>query len=359
MFLPKHLPALDALRGIAITLVIASHALPMAQNLPWAIKRFSNLGFFGVQLFFVVSSVTLANSWCRAPPTWRAFALRRMFRIAPAFLFAAALYALLRPAHTHTAAGAWIGVPGGWSIEAEFAFYALFPVLMAALSSFPRSLAACLASLPLAWLANRAGHAWYAPQYGEAATDQLLYYWPPNQLPVFLLGLAAYEMTTRLSPAGPWRHHGRMIAARCPTVCCLSLVTFLLLAFLPWPRLPQPDHLFLPVHILASLAFAAAAIALLLRPWPVIANRLAIAIGQASFSAYLIHFAMIAGLEYLLPPALLQQTGLPAAITACALFLSVFALTAVSAQLTYRLIEQPGIRLGFDLITRITPAGPS
>ncbi len=140
------LAAIDALRGYAITLVIASHTFPMVRELPWTVKRFSNLGFFGVQLFFVVSCFTLARSWRRrervARPGLRDFALRRLFRIAPAYFLATLGYLWIwpdaaigmtriatfltftngwSPAQMPTVLGVWVGVPGGWSIEAEFA----------------------------------------------------------------------------------------------------------------------------------------------------------------------------------------------------------------------------------------------
>jgi peptidoglycan/LPS O-acetylase OafA/YrhL len=377
---PRHIPALDALRGVAVTLVIASHALPMAQNLPWTIKRFSNLGFFGVQLFFVVSSITLANSWRRSgrsrPPALAAFALRRIFRIAPAYFLAACAYAVLlptghcspmriltfltftngwSPAQMPTVHGAWVGVPGGWSIEAEFGFYALFPILIVALRGLERAGLACLVSLPLAWVANRFGWAVYAPVYGDAATSQFLYYWLPNQLPVFLIGLAAYEISAACSPGGRWRRLGRTVAMHGRALCGASLCMFLLLAFTAWPRLPEPQHLFVPVHVLAALAFAVAAVALVARPWPCIVNRWVVAIGQASFSAYLLHFAVMSGLESLLPQRVLQVTGFAAALVGCVLFVAVFVLTSTAAQLTHLLIEAPGVRLGGQAVARIAP----
>jgi peptidoglycan/LPS O-acetylase OafA/YrhL len=378
MTLPRHIPALDALRGVAVTLVIASHAFPMAQYLPWAIKRFSNLGFFGVQLFFLVSSIALCNSWRRSertgPPSLAGFALRRIFRIAPAYFLAAGVYALLlpggqwsgtriitfltftsgwSPVQMPTVQGAWVGVPGGWSIEAEFGFYMLFPFLIAALRSVTRAAVACLLSLPLAWLANVIGDTAYAPLYGRAATDQFLYYWLPNQLPVFLIGLMAYESLAGFSPSGRWARCGRTVAAHGRALCLASACAFLLLGFIEWPRLPVPQRLFLPVHVLAAVAFAGAAVALVVRPWPFVVNRWSVAVGQASFSAYLLHFAVMSGLETLLPPALFQATGFAAAFDGCLLFLAVFALTAAAAQVTYRLIELPGIRLGGKAVARL------
>jgi len=374
---------LDGLRGVAVTLVIASHAFPMVHALPWAIKRFSNLGFFGVQLFFVVSCITLANSWRRGQragaPSLRNFALRRVFRIAPAYFLAAIFYAWLiphgpidpervitfvtftsgwTPAQMPTVQGAWVCVPGGWSIEAEFAFYALFPILMSALPGLRRALAAFLLSLPLAWIINGVATSSYQPIYGAAATDQFLYYWLPNQLPVFLCGLAAFEVIVKLMPGGRWQSTAARFARLSPLVLALSLAAFLALAMFPWPRLPAPGHLFLPTHVIAALAFSAATVAFVVRPMAMIVNPLIVRIGQASFSAYLVHFAIIALLEKLCPSWIFAQTGVFAALCSLFAFLGVFAITAALAQLTYRFIELPAIQLGTRVISLSEPALP-
>ncbi len=52
---------IDAARGVAILLVLICHTAVSQQ--PWPMRRFTELGWHGVQLFFVVSSMTLALSW--------------------------------------------------------------------------------------------------------------------------------------------------------------------------------------------------------------------------------------------------------------------------------------------------------
>ena len=371
MSLSKHLPALDGLRGAAIALVIASHTFPMVHDLPWTVKRFSNLGFYGVQLFFVVSCVTLANSWRRSEaagiPNLQGFALRRIFRIAPAYFLAAIGYFWLMrppsidtarlatfvtftngwtPAQMPTVPGTWVGVPGGWSIEAEFAFYALFPVLIVALRGITRAFTGLILSLPLAWIANAVGLTIYEPIYGATATDQFLYYWLPNQLPVFLCGLVAYEVVAECRSEGQLQAIGRRIAAIGPVLLGLCGIAFLALAILPWPRLPQPAHAFLSSHVIAAVAFSGAVVIVELRPMALIVNPLVVGLGKASFSAYLIHFAVISGLEHMLPSSVFAQTGIPAALTSGVLFLLVLTMTGGIAQATYRVVELPAIRLG-------------
>lgn len=371
MNLPKHMPALDGLRAAAVTLVIASHAFPMAHELPWTVKRFSNLGFYGVQLFFLVSCITLANSWRRQElagrPSVRGFALRRLFRIAPAYFLAAVGYAWLiepekvdavrlmtfltftngwTPAQMPTIQNVWIGVPGGWSIETEFAFYTIFPFLMLRLRGLRRALVALLASLPLAWAANSAGWAAYEPSYGGLATDQFLYYWLPNQIPVFLCGLVTYELIVRLSPNGQWQRTGDSVARHSAAIIGLGMVVFASLAILPWPRLPYLSHGFVGSHVVAAAAFAAIAIALTVRANSIMVHPVVVRLGQASFSAYLIHFVVLMALEHLLPTWVLAQAGLPAVIASLLIFWLVLITTGLVAQMTYRLIELPGVRIG-------------
>ena len=83
-----------------------------------------------------------------------------------------------------------------------------------------------------------------------------------------------------------------------------------------------------------------------LRPIALIVNPLVVGLGKASFSAYLIHFAVISGLEHTLPSTVFAQTGIPAALTSGVLFLLVLTVTGGIAQATYRVIELPAIRLG-------------
>ncbi len=379
----RNLAFIDALRGYAVTLVIASHALPMVHELPWTVKRFSNLGFLGVQLFFVVSSITLARSWRRreasAPPRVGDFLARRVFRIAPAYFLAALGYFWLLPRGTFDAArvihfvsftngwspaqmptvrGAWIGVPGGWSIEAEFAFYALFPILMMTLRGPGRALCAVLVSLPLAWVADTLGRGAYRSVYGAAATDQFLYYWLPNQLPVFLCGLVAYECMAALARGGRWQRSGEWLVPRAPILLGLSVLGFASLALLSWPRLPTPAAAFLTSHLLAAIAFGGIAIASALRPMPLIVNPTMVRLGQASFSAYLLHFAVLEAIRRLLPGVLRAPHGIGAVAVSVPLFLLVLAFTGLVAQATYRLIELPAIRFGARLTQALGPTRP-
>src|SRR5947209_20050868 len=60
-------PALDAIRGVAILLVVAFHFLDArsdiatAQGFAWAVGYLSSVGWTGVQLFFVLSGFLIGG----------------------------------------------------------------------------------------------------------------------------------------------------------------------------------------------------------------------------------------------------------------------------------------------------------
>src|SRR5580704_7608080 len=86
---PRRQEYLDALRGYAILGVMIVHTGGTFHEL----IRATAWGARGVQLFFVVSAITLAGSWQdRREKVW-AFYVRRLFRIAPMFWLAIVFYA--------------------------------------------------------------------------------------------------------------------------------------------------------------------------------------------------------------------------------------------------------------------------
>ena len=170
----------DALRGIAVLLVILTHTAQPITGLPGALDALAKYGQTGVQLFFVASAYTLCLSFARRsqePRPVASFYLRRLFRIAPLYIVGIATYcalhllrqgggeAVLAPytpanvaanlffVHGFVPAANNNIVPGGWSIGTEMAFYALFPLLFAAAAWLAaRGLGALVAAL-LAYLA--------------------------------------------------------------------------------------------------------------------------------------------------------------------------------------------------------------
>ena len=216
---------IDAARGIAILLVLVCHTAVSQQ--PWPIRRFTELGWHGVQLFFVVSSMTLALSWQYRRDEevypFLNFLVRRVFRIWPMYCLAYLAYLVIWPptmplsiarvlaALTFMSGWSpgplpvtetWGGVPGGWSVEDEFAFYLLFPLLIWIAATPLRAILLVVVSLVVAGACNSFSYGHYVATYGNSVTDQWMYYSFPNQLPVFALGFVAYHAFIRLQPRG-------------------------------------------------------------------------------------------------------------------------------------------------------------
>lgn len=97
--LPKHIPALDGLRGIAIILVLAHHFLPPDQRDSGAYGWFARAieaGWLGVDLFFVLSGFLITGILLDTKPSanyYQGFFGRRALRIFP--LYYAVLFVLM------------------------------------------------------------------------------------------------------------------------------------------------------------------------------------------------------------------------------------------------------------------------
>ena len=214
---PNKLLYVDAMRGWAILMVIASHqALPF-KNLSAPVRLLASYGQTGVFLFFVASAFTLCNSALgreNEHHRTRSFFIRRFFRIAPLYYLGMAFYLGLRALVPDTAGmlgdqpavnvaanialvhgflpGAFTGaVPGGWSIGTEWAFYLMFPLLFAGcwklhslfgwkILLVPTVIVALVSALILVDL---------------GIANDLFWFWYDfvfNQLPIFMIGIILF-----------------------------------------------------------------------------------------------------------------------------------------------------------------------
>lgn len=320
-------------------------------------------GARGVQLFFVVSALTLCLSQAQRQSerhSWLNFFIRRLFRIAPMFYVALAFYTMLPSLRGHIAWPSiwhllttvtftngwnpyWINaadavVPGGWSIAVEMFFYLLFPLMFLRVNSLRRA-------TTLSGVALLASSVLYAvilhrPLIDDASLwETFCVLWFPNQFPVFCVGFVVYfclrdflvhdrEMTSKL-----W----------------VPLLWLSVLAIVPLSILQDT---LLQSHLLFSMDFALLTACLAHRPSRLLVNRLSCYLGKISFSGYLVHFAVlwqankvmtVFGLNLRLSPNLYFFT------------LVLFGLTGTMAvaSITYRLIEIPGQRMGRFAIAKL------
>src|SRR5580658_8387678 len=125
------LPFLDALRGYAILGVLTAHIEQVAPLSSTRLENYAQHGRYGVQLFFIVSAVSIAMAWYARADGYGRFLTRRLFRLLPALALAAIGYATIGGTHpewwhialTVTFLNGWhpsaidSAVPGSWSLS--------------------------------------------------------------------------------------------------------------------------------------------------------------------------------------------------------------------------------------------------
>jgi peptidoglycan/LPS O-acetylase OafA/YrhL len=374
--LPKY-PYIDALRGYAVLLVILSHTGGMFPELPYPIKKFTNLGWIGVQLFFLVSCVTLMMSWRSDERKGIAsplrFWVRRFFRIAPMYYLAALFYLVAEPPINgfdlgqilatltfinawhpvllSTVAGGWRVVPGGWSISVEFCFYILFPLVVAGIRTRRMAIIFSLFAMGLGCVANDAVRDTLWQKYGTFPTDTFLYFWLPNQLFVFAFGTLLFFAFNSINKGGSVKSLGWR-ATLLLSVCAVAIgalgelpnLTPAFWSLSPFRGPPQVFYITVLLFIIAVLVAR--------NPTSILVNKAIRALGTVSFSAYIWHFFIVHQLADIPIINAAHRTGIPAIIYCGVLFVSTVLLTFGASWLTYRYVEKPMINFGAGLAAR-------
>ncbi|KXB32719.1 hypothetical protein AT959_00520 [Dechloromonas denitrificans] len=368
-----HLQVIDALRGYAILLVIAVHSVGYVSELVWPVKRLLSLGFYGVQLFFIASAVTLLMSWHRSTGPFgercAKFLIRRFFRIAPFYysailiywfaynvapgefsfelLFASLFfYNAWSPYWIPTVPG-WTPVPGGWSIGVEFCFYFIFPLLALLVTNLRRSLVFFGISLLVLIACSHYGQVLY-PEIAQEARANFLYFWPPNHLIIFSLGFLLYHLIKH--PGISQRIVDSQITGN--QASAAMLLTFLVISFYGVRKFFDVTSGLPPTHLLLSMCFVPWALVLILKPTGYAINSAITGLGKVSFSAYILHFAVLGYsntfLHSIWPFA---KEGVASIAYEISFLLITVVVTRLLAEFTYRLIEQPFVHFGKRMIS--------
>lgn len=369
--------SIDAFRGYAILLVIASHVTGHIPSMVWPLKRVVLLGVFGVQLFFIASALTLLMSWHRASGSFsskcKVFFIHRFFRIAPLYFLAIVFYwfayrqtpadfklsTLMATLFFYNAwspyliptVGGWTPVPGGWSISVEFCFYLIFPMLAVMVTNKTRALAFMAFSVVLLAMVPVVGFQLY-PELTIEQRNNFLYFSFPNHLIIFAIGFLLHEMLrsqTVLTAVADSRISAVMAS--------MALVAaYIGLAWTPVGQFLNPLTFIPPGHVLISIAFFLWAIVVILKPGRIVVNAAIVAIGKQSFSMYILHFALLYSTKYLLERAWPFSVNGIWSIPYTVVFMVVAtAVTYLCAMLTNRCIELPCIRLGKKLGALVAP----
>ena len=349
-------PTLDFLRGLAILGVVAFHAIAIFNPDIHIVRAILLLGFQGVQLFFLISALTMCYMWHRRSAENHAalkFYIRRIFRIFPPFWIAMGGYLLLSGFHPSEWAPEGIGtkqiitnglfvsgfwpdtinavVPGGWSIVDEMMFYAFFPFLITRIRGNAYNYAV------VAFLLYVANLIVIQPIYGYLLRDYpytglyhaFLFFQFFNQVPVFLLGIFLYKAGDGLDARRDLAFGGAL--------CFVWLaLAFALKIFYSFPSSP-----FFWLGNWMLLAGVIAAFKFKLASTPI--NRL----GQLSYSIYLIHFAVFVPVEWCFARSGLARHGPVAFLLGTSVTLTI---CWVLGEFLARALERPSSRAGKRLV---------
>lgn len=357
---------IDALRGYAISLVVMIHTSQLLSGKAFHFKKITEIGDQGVTLFFIASCFTLFNSYksrklVDGKQTNKFFFIRRFFRIAPlyylAIIFYSVVYSLSPPksfilpvslinviANLTFLNGVYLPAinylpPGGWSVGDEMLFYLTIPFLFSKIKSINKAYSFLLVCLVISFLIQIAIYfvvTNYTHYSWPALRGWYLYFWFPNQFPVFSFGICLFFIINTVEI----KYKEWMMSASVLLIILLSLVNY---------QLTFPQFLFQREY-LYSFAFCCFAFSLsktrlnfLIRP----INKL----GKVSFSVYLIHFIVIAvvgkSLKYVFKDRLNNDVSFIIS------YLAVMIVTYFIARLTYQIIEKKGVAYGERLIEKI------
>ncbi len=361
----KKLDYIDSLRGLAILGVILFHTcmfhgLNLSNStLPATLDKIFHQGARGVQLFYIASAFTLflsfKNRINKEKFPIKNFFIRRIFRIAPMYYIGICYYlfqhgfgynywlgdethitamnVISNVTFLHGVNPYWINslVPGGWSITVEMMFYAILPFLFSKIKNLNQAFSFFLISLLIDFVLQIILLRY--PLIGfERLWREYLFFYFPNQLPVFALGIMFY-----------------FIVAEKESLTTLSgkqLLVFGMILILH--LLDIGNRFIIPDHILYGIGFLVIGIALSKYQWKLAVNPIINYIGKVSFSMYLVHFAV---LHWLAEFNLIDHFSNGMVNYAITYSLAV-AITVLISSITYNLIEIPFQKIGKKIIDR-------
>lgn len=355
----QRLAYIDALRGLAIVMVMLLHTGHMVADKPRWLDLICKFGDRGVLLFFLTSGLALAIAATQRPSSAPDFYARRFFRLAPMFYAGIVFYFFVKGAgpqqfaphgispgqflltalflHGFTVETINSVVPGGWSIAAEAAFSAAFPILILLASNLPRALVLLAASVAAAQLWVFAS-APFIEHYRQDDLGMLFVHWHILwNLPAFMAGLAVFRViqiadSKHLPSDTRYRLGAGTLAVTLVALVLAAIFAYPIVAKEQWMSLALFSGLALALHLWAPL---------------LLVNPVTQFIGRISYSLYVTHFVILWALY---PPLLAQVPDWPPVARYVLLFTAVAGFATAVSSLTYQWIEKPAIAYGRRLM---------
>lgn len=208
---------IDITRGLAILGVLLVHCGQHgSSDFPYLIEYYIDKGKYGVQLFFIISALTLFMSMeSRNKKGERGvinFFIRRFFRIAPLYYVAIVFYSWLSPEINYNSILAnffflndvlpnWTMkpvVPGGWSIGVEMSFYLIVPFLFKRINTFNKAINFFIISLIIELFIRKSLFYFGILEFNQINKVYVQYYFPA-QLVIFSLGIILFFLIQKSS----------------------------------------------------------------------------------------------------------------------------------------------------------------
>jgi peptidoglycan/LPS O-acetylase OafA/YrhL len=368
------IPELDGLRGLAILMVILCHYVGVADSRPlgfWAHRFLAGFsaGWSGVDLFFVLSGFLIGGILLdarKAPHYFRAFYVRRVFRILPIYYLWTLLYVIATlvalaffPGWLRVARGDLVHVPvqlfflrdffmGGmpslvftwfvvtWSLAVEEQFYLVAPPLIRFLS--PRALAKVLVAT--IWLAPVLRYAMIRYWNWSADGLNMAYYSMPARADALACGVLLAMAWRRPEFRQFLRQHPRLLQS------ALLILVLGACAFLPWFTRPVGTVTLVPGLSWLAALYSCLLLVVLSQTEGWIAGvfrwKALHWLGGISYCVYLLHYSFDLLAHRILlraSPEIYDVRGVLASLLA-------LALTFGAATLSWRYFEKPLIRRG-------------
>jgi peptidoglycan/LPS O-acetylase OafA/YrhL len=341
----RRLDSVHGLRGLAAVAVVLFHlsAIPSLPPPTWAADVIRHF-YLSVHFFFVLSAFALSHAMASSRQTYGGYLAKRFFRIAPLFYILVA-WNINRagfPGLTTVLSNISFSFnlfPGraqslvwaGWSVGVEMLFYLFFPLVFIASEKPVRAIAAfalgVVASTVL-WTFWQ-----HDPKYSS-----YVYLFVGSNLTDFFAGVCAYRL---FMWAGP---HSR----RRPIGVSGLGTAVLLLVFMYYDPLSLHERRAGLYFAAWSLPFALLCFSQALCPIRAIGSPSLRWLGDRSFSIYLLHPVVIELSRPLYKDAISTWSVPPdwqyvfcAAMT--------FPVLLVASDISYRLVEAPGMRIGRHL----------
>lgn len=352
-----HYKYIDALRGIAILSVVITHVSQMIKNVPVLALKVAGAGAYGVQLFFIISSLTLFISYNQrknidGKNTNTFFYIRRFFRIAPTFYLAIIIYSVVLLLKNKILIGAFgilnltnififasflsIFYPpamfylpfGGWTVAIEMVYYKFIPYLYKKINNLKQSIIFFAITLIgykiLEFVLN------FLLKLPKKISEYILLF--PQQLPVFALGIICYFLINNKKTKTKYLLTGSIIYIICVIFYGNKLI-------------------FIPENILISFGFAGLILAMSKEKFYILQNKFTEFIGKISYSIYLWHFFFVMIIWYFYKK--LNYFGYPNFLISFIIILAITLLVTIPFSFLSYKIERVGIKLGNKIIYRI------